>query len=206
MNNPYRFISCVTCALVLLFGATGARGDWINFSGAENAPNTAEIHIGKDHVRIDLEVSVADLEVFEELIPDDMFRAPVAGRPGDKDRMKSFSEKTFRVMTEEGKSLLARLRLVEPRMRKERPSPFAGKINPLTGRRIPGPPEDKRVLYAELVYPFKKRPSSLTFVPPLDAAGGATVSMGFLTYHRGVPINDFRYLSEPAVLTLNWTR
>jgi hypothetical protein len=195
MINPYRFIAGVTCALVLLLAAGDTRADWINFSGAENAPNTAEIHV---------EVSVADLEVFEELIPDDMFRAPVAGRPGVKERMKNFSEKTFRVMTDGGKPLRAKLRLVEPRMRKERPSPFAGKINPLTGRRIPGPPEDKRVLYAELIYPFKKRPLSLTFVPPVDAAGGASVSMGFLTYHRGVPINDFRYLSEPAVLTLNW--
>jgi hypothetical protein len=204
MINPYRFIAGVTCALVLLLAAGDTRADWINFSGAENAPNTAEIHVEKDHVRVDLEVSVADLEVFEELIPDDMFRAPVAGRPGVKERMKNFSEKTFRVMTDGGKPLRAKLRLVEPRMRKERPSPFAGKINPLTGRRIPGPPEDKRVLYAELIYPFKKRPLSLTFVPPVDAAGGASVSMGFLTYHRGVPINDFRYLSEPAVLTLNW--
>jgi hypothetical protein len=203
MNNPYRLIVRITCALVLLLAASTARADWINFSGAENAPNIAEIHIERDRVRIDLEVAVADLEVFEELIPDDMFRAPVAGRPGAKERMRLFSEKTFRVMTEDGKPLRARLRLVEPRMRKERPSPFAGKINPMTGRRIPGPPEDKRVLYAELIYPFTKKPSSLTFVPPLDG-GGASVSMGFLTYHRGVPINDFRYLSEPAVLTLNW--
>jgi hypothetical protein len=165
MNNPYRLIVRITCALVLLLAATGARADWINFSGAENAPNTAEIHIEKDHVRVDLEVSVADLEVFEELIPDDMFRAPVAGRPGAKERMRLFSEKTFRVMTEDGKLLHARLRLVEPRMRKERPSPFAGKINPLTGRRIPGPPEDKRVLYAELVYPRRVGLHGLSHLP-----------------------------------------
>ncbi|MBW2175288.1 MAG: hypothetical protein JRF64_12050 [Deltaproteobacteria bacterium] len=83
--------------------------------------------------------------------------------------------------------------------------PDAGKINPYTGQRIPGPPEDKRVLYVELVYPFKQKPSSLTFIPPLDEKFKmSTVAIGFITYHNRVPINDFRYLSEPSTVTLDW--
>jgi hypothetical protein len=77
-------------------------------------------------------------------------------------------------------------------------------INPYTRQRIPGPPEDKRVLYAELVYPFKTRPKTLTIVPPLDAKGMSRVSIGFITYHKRVPIIDFRYLSEPSTITLDW--
>ncbi len=61
------------------------------------------------------------------------------------------------------------------------------------------------MLYAELVYPFNKKPSSLTIIPPLDAkAKISKVPIGFITYHKGVLINDFKYLSGPSTLTLDW--
>ena len=181
-----------------------ARADWVNFSGAENALNIAEIHINDDHVKLILEVYVRDLEVFEELVPDDFFSKPVSGRPPDAERLQNFSERTFQIINNNAKNLQARLELVEPRMRIERPSPLAGAINPYTRQRIPGPPEDKRVLYAELVYPFKRKPKSLTIIPPVDEKGISKASIGFITYHKGVLINDFRYLSEIATLRLDW--
>lgn len=200
----------LTVLLILVFSLsvfcipTSAKADWINFNGAENAFNIAEIYINDDHVKVTLEVYVRDLEVFEELIPDDFFSKPVSGRPPAAERLQIFSERTFQIKTVNGKNLHARLELVEPRMRKEQPSPFAGMINPMTRRPIPGPPEDKRVLYAELVYPFKKRPKSLTIVPPIDSKGMSKASIGFITYHKGVLINDFKYLSEVSTLSLDW--
>ena len=71
---------------------TLANADWINLSGAQNAPNIAEIHINDDYVRIDLEIFV----------------------------------------------------------------------NPYTGRPIPGPPKDKRLLYAELFFAFTGKPQTLS--------------------------------------------
>jgi hypothetical protein len=41
-------------------------------------------------------------------------------------------------------------------------------------------------------------------IPPLDAQGRATVTIGFIAYHKAVPVIDFRYLGAPAILTLNW--
>jgi hypothetical protein len=93
---------------------------------------------------------------------------------------------------------------VELRMRIERPNPFAGMINPITRQPVPGPPEDNRVLYAELVYPFASKPKSLTIVPPLEKVGTPTASIGFIAYHKGVPVVDYRYLSEPARMDLDW--
>ncbi len=181
-----------------------ARADWINFSGAENAPTTAEIHINDDHVRVTLEVYIGDLEVFEELIPNNMFPEHITGRPSVKERLRMFSEETFQIRNDNGDNLHARLKLVEPRMRKDRPSPFAGMINPMTRRPVPGPPEDKRILYAELIYPFREKPKSLTIIPPVDKRGMGKASIGFITYHNRVPIIDFRYLSEPATINLDW--
>jgi hypothetical protein len=191
------FLCCIVPTSVL--------ADWINLSGAENAPNIAEIHIQDDHVKIELEIFVDDMLTFDRLIPDAFFKGTTIKRPPLVDRMRQFSSEDLQILTDNGQKLQAKLILTEPRFRKERPSPYAGKINPYTLQLIPGPPEDKRVFYAELVYPFAEKPASLTIIPPLDEKYKISkVSIGFMTYHNGVLINDFRYLSEPATVTLDW--
>ncbi len=181
-----------------------ARADWINLTGAENAPNIAEIYIDDDHIRLVLEVYVGDLETFIDLVPDDMLKEGGAGRSPLAGRMRRFSGETFRFVTGDGRKLRAKLKTAEPRLRKKRESPFVGMINPVTRRPVPGPPEDKRVLYAELVYPFSGRPDTLTIIPPIGGRGMAAASIGFIAYHRGVPVVDFRFLSEPSLIRLDW--
>jgi len=182
---------------------TGSR---INLSGAENSPNIAEIHIHDDHVKIELEIFVDDMVTFDRLIPDAFFKGTSIKRPPLANRLRLFSDQDFQIITDKGQKLQAELKRIEPRFRKNRPSPYAGKINPYTLQVIPGPPEDKRVFYAELVYSFTKKPASLTIIPPLDEQYKISkVPIGFMTYHNGVPINDFRYLSGPSKVTLDWT-
>jgi hypothetical protein len=77
-------------------------------------------------------------------------------------------------------------------------------INPMTRQRVPQAPQDKRVLYAEIIYPYASKPRELTIVPPLDEEGRAQVSIGFIAYHKAVPIIDFRYLGAAAHLRLDW--
>ncbi|UCH75036.1 MAG: hypothetical protein JSU82_04095, partial [Rhodospirillales bacterium] len=189
---------------LLIALVSAARADWINLTGAETAPNIAEITILDDRVRVALEVYIGDLAVFEALVPDDWLKANVAGRPSLAERLSRFSDETLQVVTEDGTRLRADLKLVEARLRKDRVSPFAGMVNPMTRQRVPGPPEDKRVLYAELEYSFSGRPESLTIIPPRNAEGVAAVTIGFIAYHKAVPIIDFRYLSGPATVTLDW--
>ena len=191
--------------LFLRFGCTAANADWISFSGAENAPNIVEIRIQEDHVKVEFEIFVNNMVAFDRLIPDSLFEDTDIRRPPLAERMRRFSREDFQIIDDKGEELQASLKLVEPRLRKDRPSPYAGKINPYTLQRMPGPPQDKRVLYAELIYPFTGKPSSLTFVPPLAEEGNISrVPIGFITYHEGVPINDFRFLSEASTLTLDW--
>ena len=147
---------------------------------------------------------MGDLETFEELIPDGWLKDTAAPRPPLEARLRRFADRSFQVVTETGGKLAATLDLVEPRRRVDRKSPFAGMINPFTRQRVPGAPADKRVLYAEISYPFQEPPAVLTFVPPLDAEGRAGVSIGFIAYHKSVPIIDFRYLGAPARVTLDW--
>jgi len=191
-------------SVITFFFTSALQADWINLSGAENSRNIAEIHIEKDRVIIKLEIFVQDLFIFEELVPDDFFPKPIPGRPGSDERVTVFSGQTFQIITDTGEKLRAELVLVEPRMRVERPSPFAGKINPYTRQRIPGPPNDKRILYAELSYPFNGQPKSLSFIPPIDERGLPRTSIGFICYHEGVPVVDFRQLTGNDILHLDW--
>jgi len=203
MKYSLKLLPLIIALLLIL--PPSATADWINLTGAENAPNTAEIFIEKDHIKVLLEVQVEDLVTFEELIPDDFFPDPIPGRPPADERLKVFSENVFQIIADGDRRLYASLKVAEPRMRKERYSPFAGAINPATGRPVPGPPEDKRVLYAELVYPLDgQKPSTLTFIPPLSEEGTNVTSIGFIVFHRDVPIIDFRFLPESALLHLDW--
>jgi len=150
-------------------------------------------------------VFVNDLAIFKELIPDDFVKDMNIQRPPLAERLERFSLNGFQIIDDKGHRLQAQVRMAEPRFRKERPSLYAGKINPYTRLRVPGPPEDKRVLFFELIYPFEERPAALTFIPPLDEKTGiGKVSLGFVTFHDQVLINDFRFLSEPSTITLDW--
>ncbi len=181
-----------------------ARADWINLTGAETAPNIAEITVFDDRVEVALEVYVGDLKIFEELIPDDWVAHLGVKRPPLPERLAHFSDKGLRFATNTGRVLQAQLRLAEPRMRKDRFSPYAGMVNPYTRGKVPEAPADKRVLYVELVYPFQgATPESLTISPPLGEDGLARASIGFITYHKSVPVIDFRYLGAPSKLILD---
>ena len=197
------FFLLLTFLLALL--PVASKADWINLSGAENARNIAEIYVEKGHVKIKLEVFMQDMFLFGELVPDNIFPEPIPGRPGPDERIIRFADSVLQVITDTGEKLPAKLDLVEPRMRLERPSPFVGSINPYTRQRILGPPEDKRVLYVELTYPFEGKPESLTFIPPIDKKSGfLKASIGFLCYHQGVPVVDFRQLTDQNTLHLDW--
>lgn len=181
-----------------------ACADWINLTGAETSPNIAEIYVMDDHVKVVLEVYIGDLETFIDLVPDDWIAETSKERPALARRLENFSSNVFQVVTAEGVKLPAQLTMTEPRQRVDRKSPYAGMINPYTKQRAQQAPADKRVLYAELVYPFNGKPESLTFIPPLDDEGRIRVTIGFIAYHKSVPIIDFRYLGAPATVRLDW--
>jgi hypothetical protein len=203
---PFKYLCCIFFVWLFcdLVNPPQARTDWINLTGAETAPTIAEIYVLDDHVKVVLEVYIRDLPTFDDLVPDDWVKTPTSQREPIQKRLQHFSSHTFQLVTDTSETLQAQLQLLEPRERTDRQSPFAGMINPSTRQRVPEPPSDKRVLYAELIYPFNKKPRTLTMIPPLDEEGRALVTIGFIAYHKAVPIIDFRYLGQPAHLNLNW--
>ena len=77
-----------TLLITALLGcATIARADWINLTGAETAPNIAEIYVLDDHVKLVLEAYIGDLKTFEELIPDEWMKDLDGQRPALAERV-----------------------------------------------------------------------------------------------------------------------
>ena len=203
-RNPLGILASLMLLIFFFILPIESRADFINLTGAETSPNIAEIYVLDDRVKLVLEVYVGDLETFEELIPDDWSKDGGGERPPLEERMRHFAEHTFQVVMKTGVKLASRLDLVEPRMRVDRKSPFAGMINPFTRQRVAEAPADKRILYAEISYPFKGQPTELTFIPPQNGEGSSKANIGFIAYHKSVPIIDFRYLSAPAQVYLDW--
>ncbi len=197
-------VLCNILLAILIGHGSVASADWINLNGAETSPNIAEIYVLDDRVRVNLEVFISELDKFEELLPDAWFADQVGTRPPLEQRMQTFATERLQILTDDGKRLAARLELIEPRLRIDRKSPFAGMVNPFSGQRIPKAPADKRVAYAEIVYPFEGKPKYITIVPPLDAEGNVITTIGFIAYHKSVPVIDFRYLGQASKLNLDW--
>ena len=97
------FIVVVLCS----FSSFGM-ADWINLTGAETAPNIAEIYVLDDHVRVKLEVYVGDLEQFAELVPDALLQDAI-DRPSLEQRIKLFAAERLQFITDKGTKLSARL-------------------------------------------------------------------------------------------------
>ena len=203
--------------LVLLVGALAPlRADWINLTGAESSRNIAEIYVLEDHVRLVLEVYIGDLKTFEEVLPDELLDqaggVSKRARAGEKDRLRHFSESVFQFVTRSGGRLPAKLLRAELRERTDREKAYAGMMGSARKRSFVKPPADKRVIYAELHYPFSRatgaasaNPRELVIIPPLDENGSARVNLGFIAYHKSVPITDFRYLTTAERLLLDWS-
>lgn len=187
-----------------LMGTGLAVADWINLTAAEKLPNVAEIFVREDRVHIVLQLSEDSLENVAELLPEDMLRERGIEPEPMEQRMERFAREKFQVIADGAIDLSATLRFSEPRPRKDRSSPVKGIVHPLTRQKAPDPPDEVRVLHAELDYFFDRKPKTLTFVPPLDADGNPLLELGFIVYQESVPVIDFRELTGPATLALSW--
>jgi hypothetical protein len=86
---------CLVASLSLVFCLSlerPAEADWMNLTGAETAPNVAEIYIEDDRVRLVLEIYIEDLQTFEALVPDDWLSDAALDRPTLEERLRRFSK------------------------------------------------------------------------------------------------------------------
>ena len=201
---------CLTVVLAgLSLSASPVCADWMPSTGAETAPNFAEIEVLDDRVRVMLEIDFADYPAFVPA-PAEPIPADTEPNLADLSRATGGAFKVFdasvlgasvlgaSVSDANGGVIAPSIRSIEIRDRKPRPTARSFSASSVL------PPRGARVIAVELDFAVSERPEKLTFIPPLDDKGVATVNVGFLAHHKGVPVSDYRYLSRPETLRLDW--
>ncbi|MCZ6786885.1 MAG: hypothetical protein O7E54_06935 [Planctomycetota bacterium] len=165
-----------------------AAGDALMVTRAMKATTIVEVFVTEETLRVELEIGVADLKAFGNLLPDELReKLRLAPRPLEK-RLSRFFAQDW-IVRAGGRPLAARIREMGGRARVRR--------DPITG--APFGPEGEPVVFVVLEYDLPGRPKTVSFRPP-----GASASIGFVAYHDGVAVNDFRYLSGEETLELDW--
>ena len=195
----------------MLLLPTLARPDALVVTMAMNASTIAEFSVEADGITVDLEIGVADFIGFADLLPDEIYEALMRAVAGDEggspadpglealeDRLPRFFREDLRIIPDNGRPLAGRVVAIEASRRVPR--------DQVTGDPLPVGPdfEGDPVVVAELFYPFAERPSTLTFDAPTGENGAVNANIGFVVYHRGLHVNDFRYLATGMTLDLDW--
>lgn len=188
-----RVYSKVLMLLMLVTFPIATFADALVVSQAMFASTIAEYFVEEEHVRVELEIGVNDLDAFRNLLPNAIYEKLGNEPVPIEERLKLFFERDFAIYSNET-PLKAYVAKMGPETRIKR--------DPVTGEPMPEDgTEPEVVITATLMYPFEGSPDSLTLAAP-----GMTgmVSIGFVLYHRGVAVNDFRFLTSGYTVQLDW--
>jgi len=183
--------------LVVVTVPPSLRPDALVITRAMTASTIAEIWVERDSVVVEFEIGPDDIKAFRNLMPDELFaRLGYAPEPWI-DRLLRFVDQDFVVRADDGPPSPGRLRSLEVRERVQR--------DQVTGEALPNQPEDaETVVFARLAYPISGRPTTVTIGPRAPEPGDELASIGFVAYHGGLHVNNFRYLGRPERLALDW--
>ncbi|GAB3529723.1 hypothetical protein [Photobacterium alginatilyticum] len=178
--------------LILLF-PWFVYGDALIRSQAMKASTIAEFYIEEKGVRVELEIGSNALPAFRNLLPDPVYQYLGFGQRSFSKRLSHFFSEDL-VLFDNQKPLTASLVAITPAKRVIR--------DEITGEPLPIPEDDlEDVVKATLHYRFESQPKELVFQAPHKYG---LADIGFVAYHKGIAVNDFRYLSSGYILSLDW--
>jgi hypothetical protein len=191
------FLSSCAVLLALATLAPPASGDAIIVSKAMEASTIAEIFIADDSIRVELEIGIRDLAAFRNLMPDDIYVKMGYDPEPFSDRLGRFFTEDLTIRAGQGKPITGRITMIEPRTRIVR--------DISTGEPLPSQDDSGEIVVAvTIIYPLRGHPDVMRIKPPGGGTGYTSAGIGFQVYHRGLYVNDFRYLSGEEVLRLDW--
>jgi hypothetical protein len=183
--------------LLIAVWVPALHADAVVMSRAMQASTIAEVFVEEGAVRIELEIGAGDLAAFADLLPDEL-RGKM-GLPAEPlaQRLPRFFAEGWTIRADDGPPLPGTVVSMEGRHRVIR--------DEITGEPLPNQPADaEAVVAAELIYAFEGHPASLALRPPGGPGAGTSAALGFVLYHGGLPVNDFRYLALEEVVDLDW--
>jgi len=174
----------------------GARADWINLIRADQCESIIEVYVEDEWIRITLEIGEKDFEHFKWIIPEQYY--PAGWNTTNREsHLRKFFDSSLILMAD-GKRLEGEVQKIESRPRTYRSSLYTGKIDTLNTD------ISSRILFVDIRYKTK-RPGKMSITPPIEKGEANTsANIGFVTYHKNLPVNDLRYLSTEETLILDW--
>jgi len=178
---------------VVLWAPLSSWADAVIVNSSMFANTIVEYFVEQDHVRIELEISEGDIAVFRNLLPDALYARMGFGDAPLEGRLRTFLIDDMPLFAD-GERLPAFVQDMKPDTRPLR--------DPITGEVLPTPEElAVPVIRVTLVFPLETRPDTLTLYAPSATGQG---NIGFVLYHKGVAVNDFRYLGSGYTVHLDW--
>jgi hypothetical protein len=173
-------------ALIVSFTAASTSADAVMVTRAMTATTIMEAFIDDERVVVELEVGASDEAALRELI---------AGASSAPSLPAPIPANAGLSIHADGRPLKGTVDELTRRKRIERDE-VSGEPLPNTGT------ED--VVFLKLHYPLSTPPKKLVFQPPLTDDGYAATDIGFVVYHHGIAVNDFRYLAAGEPVLLDW--
>jgi len=179
--------------LITLLAPISAHADAIVVPQAMFASTIVEYFVEDDHVRVELEIGMQDLQPFRNILPESIYAKLGNPTASVEDRLKLFFGRDLAIYNG-NTALKGSVMKMGPGTRVKRDA--------VSGLPLPGDGEEPEVVVlATLLFPFERQPDSLTLSAP-GTTGMA--SIGFVLYHKGVAVNDFRFLSNGYTVSLDW--
>ncbi len=174
-----------------------SHADAIIVTRAMLATSIAEIFVEEGSLRLELEIGVPDVAAFQNLLPDAVHEDLGHASEPLARRLPRFFRSDFVIRAEGGAPLSGRLLEIGPRRRVRRDEISGETLLSDAG-------EGEVVVFAVLEYALPERPKSLELSFSGGPDGVSKASVGFVLYHLGVAVNDFRYLGPQVILDLDW--
>ncbi len=187
------------CCLLLCLAGRRVSADAIVVTKAMQASTIAEIFVDQNGVRVELEIAKSDWPVFQDLFPSKRNAETEPKTLSQADRYRRFFREGFLISDQQNIPLVGSVEQTTLRRRVIR--------DEVTGQPLPEQPADaEQIRHVVLKYEFESKPDRLTIQPPLIKGSQQTAAnIGFMCYHNGLPVNDFRYLSSQITLDLDWS-
>ena len=179
-------VRALLLALAFSLTTAPASADAVMITRAMTASTIMEAFIDDDGIVVELEIDATGADALRELI---VSASSATNLPTQIPTDAGLSIRA------DGRQLKGTIEELARRKRVDR--------DEITGDPLPGEGTED-VVFLKLRYPLRAQPDEIVFEPALTAEGYAATDIGFVVYHHGIAVNDFRYLAAGEALTLDW--
>lgn len=169
--------------------------DFINLVQADKCETILELFVEEERITVKLEIGEQDYQWFSDIIPKEFYSDGFADDISSA-RWSHFIHEQF-ILQSKGKVLTGVLKIVEQRNRIPRASLYTGEADSALLK--------KKIIYAEIEYSLSNPIAQLSIIPPIQEGYESTLAnIGFIVYHKKIPVNDLRFLATKETVHLDW--